>query len=232
MQWWVHDLFQRGLIVELISWIFWVIFSITMHELAHGWAALWQGDDTPRRLNRLTANPLVHMGGMSLVVFLIIGIAWGVMPVDPSRFRWGRRGRVVVSAAGPAMNLLLASVALTLLVGWLALGPQGGNLSRNVAIFLFTGGWLNILLAFFNLLPIPPLDGSSILAGLSVRAYRYYAQPQAAMIGMFIFMAVYYFTPIGGLIWGGSRVLAMVFVDVPGGFFGSPSVFDVVYSAR
>lgn len=232
MTWWVHDLFQQGRIVELISWIFWVIFSITMHELAHGWAALWQGDDTPRRLNRLTANPLVHMGGTSLLVFLIIGIAWGVMPVDPSRFRWGRRGRVVVSAAGPAMNLLLASMALTLLIGWLALGPQGGNLSRNLAIFLFTGGWLNILLAFFNLLPIPPLDGSSILSGLSIRAYRFYARPQAVMLGMFILMAVFYLTPLGGLIWGGSQVLAMVFVDAPGILFGSPSVFDVVNSVR
>ncbi len=130
------------------------------------------------------------------------------------------------------MNLLLASVALTLLVGWLAVGPQGGNLSRNLAIFLFTGGWLNILLAFFNLLPIPPLDGSSILAGLSVRAYRFYAQPQAAMIGMFFLLAVIYLTPLGGLIWGGSQVLAMFFVDVPGALFGNPRVLDVVYSVR
>lgn len=232
MDWWVHRLYQDGEIVKLISWIFWVIFSITMHELAHGWAALWQGDDTPRRLNRLTLNPMVHMGGMSLVVFLIIGIAWGLMPVDPSRFRWGRRGRVVVSAAGPAMNLLLASVALTLLVGWLALGPQGGNLSSNLAIFLYTGGWLNILLAFFNLLPIPPLDGSSILSGLSVRAYRFFTQPQAVMLGMFIVMAAFYLTPLGGLIWGGSHVLAMLFVDLPGALFGSPRVLDVVYPVR
>ncbi len=222
MTWWVHSLFQQGRIVELISWIFWVIFSITMHELAHGWAALWQGDDTPRRLNRLTANPLVHMGGMSLLVFLIIGIAWGVMPVDPSRFRWGRRGRVVVSAAGPAMNLLLASVTLTLLAVWLALGPQGGNLSRNLVIFLFTGGWLNILLAFFNLLPIPPLDGSSILSGLSIRAYRFYARPQAAMIGMFILMAVFYLTPLGWLIQKVPKDLAMDFVHMTQSLFGGP----------
>ncbi len=222
MTWWVHNLFQQGRVVELISWIFWVIFSITMHELAHGWAALRQGDDTPRRLNRMTANPLVHMGGTSLLVFLIIGIAWGVMPVDPSRFRWGRRGRVVVSAAGPAMNLLLASVALTLLVVWRAAGPQTGNLRDNLAIFLFTGGWLNILLAFFNLLPIPPLDGSSILSGLSVRAYRFYARPQAAMLGMFILMAVFFLTPLGGLIWGGSKVLAVGFVHMTESLFGGP----------
>ena len=230
MGWWVHDLYQSGRIVVLVSWIFWVIFSISMHELAHGWAALWQGDQTPRRLGRMTLNPLVHMGGMSLLVFAVIGIAWGAMPVDPSRFRWGRRGRVVVSAAGPAMNLLLAVAALTLLVGWLAVGPSGGNFRSNLATFLYTGGWLNILLAFFNLLPIPPLDGSSILSGLSFRAYRFYQQPQAVMIGMFVLLAVFFMTPIGGAFWGGARLIAVLYVEVPGKLLGSPSLFDVISS--
>ena len=230
MSWWVHDLYQSGRIVVLISWIFWVIFSISMHELAHGWAALWQGDQTPRRLGHMTVNPLVHMGGTSLLVFAIIGIAWGAMPVDPSRFRWGRRGRVVVSAAGPAMNLLLAFAALTLLVGWLAVGPGGGNLHSNLATFLFTGGWLNILLAFFNLLPIPPLDGSSILSGLSFRAYRFYQKPQAVMIGMFVLLVVFFMTPIGNAFWVGSKRIAERFVEEPGKLLGSPSLFDVVSS--
>ena len=113
--WWVHDLYLQGRTVELISWIFWVIFSIVLHELSHGWAALWQGDDTPRRLGHMTANPIVHMGGLSLLVFALIGIAWGVMPTDPSRYRWGRRGRVFVAAAGPAMNVALSLIALTTL---------------------------------------------------------------------------------------------------------------------
>ena len=99
MTWWVHQLYQDGRVVELISWVFWVILSITLHELAHGWAALWQGDDTPRRMHRMTANPLVHMGGWSLLLFAVVGIAWGVMPTDPSRYRWRRRGRIVVAGA-------------------------------------------------------------------------------------------------------------------------------------
>ncbi|MHC4415426.1 MAG: site-2 protease family protein [Planctomycetota bacterium] len=228
MNWWVHELYQAGRTVELISWIFWVISSIVLHELAHGWAALWQGDDTPRRLGRMTANPLVHMGGVSLLVFAIIGIAWGVMPVDPARFRWGRRGRVVVSAAGPAMNVAIAVAALTLLVIWLAVGPRGSNLHANLAIFLFTGGWLNILLALFNLLPIPPLDGSSILSGLSFRAYRFYQRPQAALFGMFVLLAIFFVTPIGGLFWYGAKLAAGIYVEVPGKIFGSPPLFDVI----
>ncbi|MCH8164678.1 MAG: site-2 protease family protein [Planctomycetes bacterium] len=228
MNWWVHNLYQAGQTVELFSWIFWVISSIVLHELAHGWAALWQGDDTPRRLGRMTVNPLVHMGGMSLLMFAVIGIAWGVMPVDSSRFRWGRHGRVVVSAAGPAMNLLLTATALTLLVIWLAVGPHGTNLYRNLAIFLFTGGWLNIVLALLNLLPIPPLDGSSILSGLSLRAYRFFQQPQAAMFGMFVLLAIFFMTPIGDLLWIGSKLVAGLCVDLPGAALGSPPLFDVL----
>ena len=80
MSWWVHHVVETRGAVVLVAWIFWVILSIVLHELAHGWAALWQGDDTPRRLGRMTMNPLVHMGGTSLLIFAIIGIAWGVMP--------------------------------------------------------------------------------------------------------------------------------------------------------
>lgn len=111
--WWVHNLIQAGATTLLISWVFWVIFSICLHELGHGVAAIWQGDDTPVRLNRMTMNPLVHMGGMSLLAFAIIGIAWGVMPTTPSKYRWGRRGNVPVAAAGPVVNLILALIALT-----------------------------------------------------------------------------------------------------------------------
>lgn len=189
--WWVADYYRTGGAVVLVSWIFWVLFSITLHELAHGWAALWQGDDTPRRYRRMTLNPIVHMGPMSLLMFAIIGIAWGLMPVDPSRFRWKRKGRVVVAAAGPAMNILLGFAALTCTALWGRYGIAREPLHQNVLLFLFTGGWLNLALAVFNLLPFPPLDGSNILMGLSLRWYRLYQQPQAQMIGMFILLAVF-----------------------------------------
>jgi Zn-dependent protease len=201
MKWWVFEYAQAGEYTLLISQIFWVIFSITMHELAHGWAALWQGDDTPRRLHRMTANPLVHMGGFSLLMFALVGIAWGVMPVDPSRFRWRRKGRIVVSGAGPAMNLALAFVALTLCSVWVRYGPGSNPLQANVETFLLTGGWLNIVLALFNLLPIPPLDGSGILSGLSLRAYVWFQNPQTQMIGLFAVMVIF-MTGIGGLLFG------------------------------
>ena len=214
--WWVHDLYQSGRLVELLSWIFWVIGSITLHELAHGWAALWQGDDTPRRLGRMTANPIVHMGPWSLLMFAVIGIAWGVMPVDPSRFRWGRRGRVVVSGAGPAMNLALALVVYIALVIWMGTGPQGTTVYRNITVFLFTGIWLNLILAIFNLLPIPPLDGASVLSGLSLRMYQFFQSQRAQLLGMFLVLVILV-TGIGGVVFTGAAIAAALAVDVVGG---------------
>ena len=71
MQWWVHSAYESGGIVLLFSWAFWVIFSIVLHELSHGWAAIANGDNTPRELGHMTMNPVVHMGWMSLVFFAI-----------------------------------------------------------------------------------------------------------------------------------------------------------------
>jgi Zn-dependent protease len=212
MHWWVLDHIQAGAYVELISWIFWVLLSITLHELAHGWAAIWQGDDTPIRYQRMTLNPIVHMGGMSLLMFAIIGIAWGVMPVDPSRFRWKRRGRILVSGAGPAMNLLIAFITLTAAALWVMYAPRGKtDLFTNVFIFLMTGGWLNIFLALFNLLPIPPLDGSDILCGLSFRCYRFFQNPQMQQIGMFILLAIF-ISGVGALVYDVAERLAGEYV--------------------
>jgi len=226
--WWVHELYQAGQTVELVSWIFWVIFAIVLHELAHGWAALWQGDDTPKQLGRMTLNPLVHMGGASLLVFALVGIAWGVMPTDPSRYRWGRRGRIFVAAAGPAVNIALGLVALTALAVWLKVGPSGQPIYRNLAVFLWTGGWLNAVLAALNLLPVPPLDGSAILSGLSWRAYRLYQNPQARMFGLFIMLAVFFMTPIGSFFFGGCQLAAMLYAQALAAVLGAPPVFDVV----
>jgi Zn-dependent protease len=209
--WWVHEYFHTGGAALLVSWIFWVICSITLHELAHGWAALWQGDDTPRTQQRLTINPLVHMGPMSLLMFALVGIAWGVMPVDPSRFRWRRRGRIVVAGAGPAMNIAIALITLTAAALWLQYGVDRQPLKENIFLFFITGGWLNIVLAAFNLLPIPPLDGSSILMGLSFRFYNLFQQPQIQMIGFFI-MVVILMSGGGGLIFSAAGGVARAYV--------------------
>lgn len=212
MSWWVAELYSQGAIVLLTAQIFWVIFSICLHELAHGWAAIWQGDDTPRRLGHMTLNPLVHMGSYSLIVFIMTGFAWGLMPTDPSRYRWGPRGHIVVSGAGPAMNLLLALIALTFTVLWLRFGDSTRQpLFDNVTTFFFFGGAINVALAILNLLPVPPLDGSSVLAGVSRPYARLIQQPNALLVGMFILIVILA-TPIGGEIVGAGHDVAEAYV--------------------
>ncbi len=172
--WWVTSaLDSGGGPAFLIAWIIWVIGAIVLHELAHGWAALACGDDTPRVMGHMTWNPIVHMGWASLLLFAILGIAWGAMPVNPSRFK-GRYDDALVALAGPMMNVALA-LACILACGlwlpfckgvWFSWGASGfpPALAYNVYIFLSVGAMLNIALALFNLLPIPPLDGSRVLA--------------------------------------------------------------------
>ena len=180
----MHDLWERSPVL-LSSWVFWVLLSVMLHELAHGWAALWQGDDTPRVTGHLNLNPLVHMGPTALLFFVLVGFTWGQMPVAPWRFRMGRMGDVLVSAAGPAMNLLLAFLALTALGVWLVKGPAGTPQYDNVQLFLSTGGWLNLFLACFNLMPFPPLDGSKMAAGLLPPVRRLIESPEAQQYGWF-----------------------------------------------
>ena len=130
--------------------------------------------------------------------------------------------------AGPVMNLLISVTLVIVLIGWLAVGPQGTSAYRNITTFLWAGAWLNIVLGLFNLLPVPPLDGSSILSGLSYRCYQFFQQPQAQMFGMFIVLAIL-ITGCGSVVFAGAGAVAGLAVNLPGALLGSPSVFDVVY---
>jgi len=174
-----------------------IIVSICLHELAHGIVAVWLGDDTPIREGHMTLNPLVHMGPMSLVVLLIAGIAWGQMPVREERLR-GRFGMALVSAAGPAMNALLALLSLVSLGIWMryqrAANVNPSNVASNAWLLLYHIGALNILLGIFNLIPVPPLDGSNIVRSLNPSLRNaMQALRQAPFVFFGVFMIAGYF---------------------------------------
>lgn len=137
-----------------------VIASVCLHELAHGWAAISQGDDTPRKRGHLTLNPVVHMGWYSIIFLCIGGICWGAMPVNPSKFRSPKWGNILVSAAGPLLNLVLGLLFLAL-IKLSSHSPLAGILSLE---FLYLGARINLILFLFNLLPIPPLDGFHVFS--------------------------------------------------------------------
>ncbi|MCK6477323.1 MAG: site-2 protease family protein [Phycisphaerales bacterium] len=221
MNWWVADLYQSSPAL-LVSWAFWIIFSITLHELAHGWAALRAGDDTPRVTGHMTWNPLVHMGMTSLVMFAIVGIAWGAMPVKPSNFR-GRHDDAKVAAAGPAMNLGLGLTACVLAAAWFFIGPRVApqHLDDNVAMFFLVGAAANLALMILNLMPFPPLDGSRVIASF-VPSYRNLIySDQGPMIALFGLIIVFY--ALGGRVFEWSIAAAHFIIGFLVQTFG-PSV--------
>jgi Zn-dependent protease len=195
-RWWVAALWETSPIL-LVSWVIWVVWSIVLHELAHGWTAIRCGDRTPIETGHMTANPFVHIPQMAWLMFAVTGITWGLMPVDPSRFK-GRFDGAKVSLAGPSMNLLLAALCLPALAAWqLATRGHWGPrltiedpLAENVAIFLRVGLAMNIFGALFNLLPVPPLDGSRIAANFFPRFERWLADRPAA--GLVAFLVLFY----------------------------------------
>jgi Zn-dependent protease len=193
-----------------------LVCSVVVHEVAHGWSALKLGDDTALRLGRLTLNPLPHIDPVgSIVVPLIMAwtmgfpIGWAKpVPVNPGRLHNPNDDHPKVAAAGPASNLLLAFIFAVLLGVTIAVGgyPAGGPHGEPSPLrFLFNmfqwGVFINVILAVFNLLPIPPLDGSWILSRFlppEPRA-RYENLRRYGMMIFFGFILLMNYTPFGPL---------------------------------
>jgi Zn-dependent protease len=153
-----------------------LLFSLTIHEMAHAWTANRLGDPTARLLGRVSLNPLVHADPIGTVLFPLIAMVTGApligwakpVPVNLRQLRHGRRDYVLVAAAGPVSNLLIALVSASLLAA-LPITPHTlgqPNVSVPIAEILSQALQLNVLLAVFNMIPIPPLDGGNVLAGL------------------------------------------------------------------
>jgi len=170
-----------------------VVLSVVLHELGHGVTALWQGDETPRLTGHMTWNPLVHMGGFSLFLLVMAGIAFGQMPVNPSRFR-SRYGNALVAAAGPATNLLLGFVGLTIFALWTKLGGVPDQGPTALQSFFFLLGMINLVLCVFNLLPIPPLDGSTVLSDFAPGFRQLVRNPDNQPFFMGAFLLVFFFS--------------------------------------
>jgi len=161
--------------VDLLLGIVPALICITLHELSHGLAAYCLGDPTAKNQGRLTLNPLRHLDVRGLVMMVVFHFGWAKpVPVNMYRFRNPKRGMAVTALAGPFANFVIAAVFL-MLYGffYLPLTMNGTYLSDSVLTMLHTTAYLSISLAIFNLLPIPPLDGSKILFSvLPDSAYR------------------------------------------------------------
>ena len=177
-----------------------LIISIVIHELAHGVAALSQGDDTPHREGHMTINPVVHMGYESLIFLCVAGIAWGSMPVSPQKFRHPRWSDILVSAAGPLSNLVLGSLCIIAIVA-----TRRNSAPMVSQEFLFMAARINMLLFLFNLIPIPPLDGFSVCEKLfpSLKLERFRNSP----VALFVMMALFVLPVTGMVLSSGSMFM-------------------------
>jgi Zn-dependent protease len=183
-----------------------LVLSLSFHEAAHAWTADRLGDPTARLLGRLTLNPLAHIDWVGTVLFPLIAmlsnlplIGWAKpVPVNTRNLRSPRRDFAIVALAGPVSNLVLAFGAAGVLMVWP--GARSGTSVGTIPVaFLTTTVILNVLLAVFNLIPVPPLDGGNVLAG-------FVAEPVARMIDR---IRPYGFLVLYGLILSGvlSRVV-------------------------
>jgi Zn-dependent protease len=141
-----------------------LLYSIIFHELAHGWVAYKMGDPTAKWLGRLTLNPVKHLDPIGTLMLLIVGFGWAKpVPINLENIPGDRRriGLILVSAAGITANIICAFIALLLMR---LLSPGNEDIMYKILSQL---AWINIILAAFNLIPIPPLDGSKILMGFA-----------------------------------------------------------------
>ena len=140
-----------------------LLFAISIHEYAHAQCADSMGDPTPRYMGRLTFNPMAHLDPIGAILLVVAGFGWAKgVPINVNNFRNRREGIVKVSFAGPAANLFLCFLAALMM----ALLGRMGMLSDGLYKFLFWMQLYNVWFAFFNLIPVPPLDGSRILSEL------------------------------------------------------------------
>lgn len=175
------------------------LICITLHECAHGWAAYRLGDDTAKRMGRLTINPLKHIDIIGLAMMVLFRFGWAKpVPVDMRKFKNPKRDMAVTAAAGPLMNVMLCLAAL-FLYGLTAPGAfyRGGALYYlNEGLYLTA--YLSLALALFNIIPIPPLDGSKVLYSfISDRAYMQLMRYER--YGMIALLALIVLSDLSGL---------------------------------
>ncbi|MCH7521564.1 MAG: site-2 protease family protein [Candidatus Marinimicrobia bacterium] len=155
-----------------------ILFALSVHEYSHGMVAYRLGDPTAKYAGRLTLNPLSHLDPMGTIMIFLVGFGWAKpVPVDPSYFANPKRDMLWVALAGPAANMVLALLS-GLVIRFISVNPEpflANSFGPSFITMMYRSLHINLMLAVFNLLPIPPLDGSKILYGVLPPEYEHIA---------------------------------------------------------
>lgn len=173
----------------VLSRIFVVFCCMPVHELAHGWAAYKMGDSTAKNLGRLSFNPFAHLDLIGTFMIFLFGIGYAnPVPVNARNFRDPKKGMAVTALAGPAANVIMGAVAIWLFYIINAIFPNAVLLLN----ILYFAASINVTLAVFNLIPIPPLDGSKVIAMLipSKIYFKYLRYEKYVMIGLMVLLFI------------------------------------------
>jgi len=211
--------------VFIVTFLPVLLFSLTFHEAAHAWMSNRIGDPTARMLGRLTLNPLAHLDVFGTLMLFLSGFRFGwakPVPVDPRNFTDPKRGMFLTAAAGPASNILLAIVcgfAVRVMIAvWGTSVAEGFN--GALLRILGMGVVMNLSLAFFNLIPLPPLDGSKILYGLAPdrwdsALYRLERIGPMLLMGLILMGYLVKFSPIWAIMSPFVRIFTLAFSGIP-----------------
>jgi Zn-dependent protease len=187
-----------------------LMYSVVLHELAHGWVAWRMGDPTAKWQGRLSLNPMRHLDPVGTIMLFIFGFGWArPVPVNFNYIRDEKKGLILVSSAGIMTNMLLAFLAFFL---YRLLTPSPGEVAATLLSYM---AQINIMLAAFNLIPIPPLDGSKILMGLLPERLRY-SFSRLEPYGFFIIIGLLFLGVLNPLIaFFRSIILALIRILLP-----------------
>ena len=176
-----------------------ILLAITFHEYAHGWTAMKFGDPTAKMMGRLTLNPLVHLDPIGTLMLFLVHFGWAKpVPVDPRYFSDPKRQMLWVALAGPVANMILAFFSGILIIGFASSNFMFSSNTAIIGNMLVYSLQINLALAVFNMLPIPPLDGSKILRGLLPYEYEHIAF-QMEQYGPWVLMSIILFGMMTGV---------------------------------
>lgn len=213
----LHQLFQAldfSSMWDAVLRVAAIFLCLTVHETCHGLAALALGDPTAKSMHRLSLNPLRHIDWIGLLLMFVAGFGWAKpVPVDPRYFKNPKRGMALTALAGPVSNLVLAFLALLAAKGIYLYSPDTSGWNQLLYFLLYTLVPLSIGLGVFNLIPIPPLDGSKVLGAL-LPDRLYVTQLRYERYGLAVLLVLSILGIGGGVISRGIFVIYNAFVTL------------------